>query len=369
MLHPRYRLAANRLTLVVAGALLCAATNALAQSPDPAQAAKLLEQLKSLEETVTKARTGNNMAAVDAITEAATADNKAVALWIDSVRETEYRDKDKKEADFRAWRDGPGKRLADPGAAGALRLHLQYLLLTIKVSNAPTEADRGEIFIPLLGFLDDLSKADKEVLRNRQVLDTSVLESPVAKRFKLDATLHPPPAWSLAPGKLSDIYEKTILPYLRQKKDVARLQTAWSRRISQESAQVSTQNSEFASKTFREIEMPRLEWGQAKDLYVAGSAAAAGKMLQIIQQHQAHKDAPGWIQELRGLLTGEKPEVPATAAGTDSDAGTTPPEPPEATSPAATTPPEAPDTPEVPPSPPGNRPRRPATTFPPNLNR
>jgi hypothetical protein len=97
-----------------------------AQNGAGAEAGKLLEQLKSLEETVTKARTGNNLAAVDEIREAAGAEAKAVALWIESVRETEFRDKDKKESDFRAWREGPGRRLSDPGAARALCLHLQY---------------------------------------------------------------------------------------------------------------------------------------------------------------------------------------------------------------------------------------------------
>ena len=91
-----------------------------AQNGAGAEAGKLLEQLKSLEETVTKARTGNNLAAVDEIREAAGAEAKAVALWIESVRETEFRDKDKKESDFRAWREGPGRRSrGGSGSSGA----------------------------------------------------------------------------------------------------------------------------------------------------------------------------------------------------------------------------------------------------------
>ena len=161
MSDPRFPDVRPPVPVVVACFLAASAASAVAQAPgtDPT---KLLEQLKSLEETVTKARTGNNMAAVDAITEAITADSKAIALWIESVRETEFRDKDKKEAEFRAWRDGAGRRLSDPGAAGALRLHLQYLLLTIRVANATTDDERNEILPALLSYLDDLSRGGKD---------------------------------------------------------------------------------------------------------------------------------------------------------------------------------------------------------------
>jgi len=342
--------------------LACSAAPVGAQngaSPDPA---KLLEQLKALEETVTKARTGNNLAAVDAIREAAAADTKAVALWIESVRETEFREKDKKEAEFRAWREAQGRRLSDPGAAGALRLHLHYLLLTIRATTVATDEDRAELLTSLLAYLDELSRADKEVLKNRLALDTSVLATPIARRYKLDITVRPPEGWTVTPGNLEAIYEMSILPYLREKKDAARLQTAWTRRLQQEAAMVATQNSEFVSKNHREVIVPGLEWAQARDLHRAGAPGATGKMLQIIQQNQAHKNAPVWIKELKSLLTGgaaEPGKAGAPAAG--EEFGTSPPEAP-GPEPAA----RPPGTPAAPVPAPGPRG---TATFPPNLPR
>lgn len=302
-----------------------------AQNGAGAEAGKLLEQLKSLEETVTKARTGNNLAAVDEIREAAGAEAKAVALWIESVRETEFRDKDKKESDFRAWREGAGRRLSDPGAPRALCLHLQYLLLSIRATTATTDEARAELFSSLLSYLDDLSRADKDVLKNRQALDTSVLATPIARRFKLDITVRPPEGWSLNPGNLETIYEATILPYLREKKDAARLQLAWTRRLQQEAAMIQTQDSEFLTKNYQDIVLPTLEWAQARDLHLAGASGSSAKMLQIIQENQGHKNAPQWISELRALLTGVAIGNGAPAAGAaGGDGGTTPPEAPEA---------------------------------------
>lgn len=366
-----WRLTTVALSLCLAGW----ATPGHAQNGGTVDSAKLLEQLKALEETVTKARTGNNLAAVDAITEAASADAKAIALWVDSVRETEFRDKDKKEAEFRAWRDGAGRRLSDPGAAGALRLHLQYLLLTIRVANATTDDERNEVLTPLLAYLDDLSRANKDVLKNRQALDTSVLGTPIARRFKLDISVRPSDHWSPIPGNLEGIYESSILPYLREKKDVARLQTAWTRRLQQEAALVVTQDSEFLTKNFRENVLPTLEWSQARDLFFAGSPSAAGKMLQLIQQHQGHKNTPQWIKEMRSLLIGgseaapiDPVKQPRSGVPPASDAtSTTPPEAPQEETPAPVAPPSglpAP-TPATPPA----KPRGPTPTFPPNLKR
>lgn len=137
---------------------------------------------------------------------------------------------------------------------------------------------------------------------------------------------------------------------------MARLQTAWSRRLQQEAALVATQESEVLTKEFRENVLPSLEWTQARDLFLAGSTAAAGKMLQIIQQNQANKNTPQWIKELRNLLTyGQEtaPGEPVKKSGPAAASGTRPP---EVADPLA-------------PAPPAARPRGPAPALPPNRTR
>jgi len=181
----------------------------------------------------------------------------------------------------------------------------------------------------------------------------------------LDVSVRPPEGWPLIPGDLTAIYEKTILPYLRQRKDAGRLQTAWTRRIQQEAIQVATQESEFATRNFRENVLPGLEWGQAMDLYLAGSDTSAEKMLALIQRNQAHKQATQWIKELRMLLTGGR-EAAAAAASGEVGQATAPPEAPD----AATPPPESSPEP-APPATPGRPapPRGAVPSFPPNLQR
>jgi hypothetical protein len=303
------------LSAVAVALALALAGGLSAQSVPGADKAKLLEQLGKIEESVLKARSGHNLATIDIIREAASSEAKAVALWIESVRETDFRDRDKKEAEFRDWKDGPGKRLGEPGAAGAIRLQLQFLVLTMRAAGVKTDAERGELLSSVLGFLDDLVRSDKAVLKNKQILETSVLSTPVARRFKLDVTVKPAIEWATTPGDIPGIYETSVLPFLRSRKDAARLQAAWNRRIQQQGALVALQESEFLTKTFREITLPTLEWGQARDQFLAGSPTAASKMLLLIQQNQTHKDAHEWIGELKGLLEGEPaPATPAPAA-------------------------------------------------------
>ena len=156
------------------------------------------------------------------------------------------------------------------------------------------------------------------------------MATPIARRFKLDITVRPPEGWSLNPGNLETIYETTILPYLREKKDAARLQLAWTRRLQQEATMIQTQDSEFLTKNYQEIVLPTLEWAQARDLYLAGASSSAAKMLQIIQDNQGHKNAPQWISELRVLLTGVAAGAGGPSAGAaGGDGGTAPPEAPE----------------------------------------
>jgi hypothetical protein len=329
-------------------------------APD-SEEAKWLEQLQKIEETVSKARSGNNMAAVDVIREAASSEAKAIDLWMDSVRDADFRGKDKKDAEWRQWRDGAARRLQAPGGGASLRLHFQYLLLTIKASAARTDEERAAVIGDLFSYLDDLARGGKDMLANRQALDQAVLGTPVARRFKLDATVTPPDGWSPLPGDIGTIYESTILPFYRAKKDAARLQSAWTKRVQQEAALAAAADSEFQVKFFREVTQPRLEWGMARDMFLAGNRQAGGKMLMVINQNPAHKEAPAWAKELRDLLTRPPEPAPVTAA-------TPPPEAPDASAEPAEVPKDESREATVPePTPTSTVRRPPPAAFPPNL--
>jgi hypothetical protein len=203
------------------------------------------------------------------------------------------------------------------------------------------------------------------MLANRQALDQPVLSTAVARKFKLDSTLTPPDGWSPLPADIGTIYESAILPFYRAKKDPARLQSVWTKRIQQEGALASAADSEFQTKYFREVAQPRLEWGMARDMFRAGNRQAATKMLMVINQNPGHKDALEWVKDMRDLLSRPPEPGPATA-------GTPPPEPPSTPAPEVPKDESASEPATSGASSPGtsteSTPRRPPSTgFPPNL--
>ncbi len=361
--------------LGVVAALTCAATPSFAQGPgrrpggpaapptppansdvpDIPDADKLLEQLEKIEDTVTKARKTANSAAYDAIREAASNDQKAVALWLECIHELDFRAKDRKEADFRQWRDGPGKRMADGNGPAAMRMNLQYLLLTMRASEADTDAERSEVLSSLMSYLDVLAQNWKSLRDTRGLLDGSALNTPVARRFKLERSAQPKMGWCLSPSSVEEIYEVAILGPLREKQNLTKLQAAWTRRAQHQAAMAAAEG-DAGVKQYRESTQPRLEWTMARDLFAAGAPDGAPRMLRVIQTYQGHRDVTFWIDEMKRLLLAAKEAKSGTAAPAPmpvaTGEGTTPPvaptTPPET---GGTTPPEAPTTPpEAPPT-------------------
>lgn len=362
MKHPRVLPLRSCLALGAALTFSAAVPAGRAQSPGEApqlsaeDAAKMLQQLGQVEETVKKTRAANNTNVVPVIRDAASSDAKAVALWIDSVREVDFRDRDRKEADFREWRERTGQRLQSSGAGTAIRLHLQYLLLTLRSTEIRSEGERAELMSAVSAFLDELGKAGKDALGQGEFLQRSVLDSPVARRYKLNVTVAGKARdnrgntqadqyqlesmgggkWCAVPGSIGTIYETTLLPYLRAKKDLAKLQAAWTKRIQQEAAIVAAFDTPASEKEYKERTLPELEWAMARDLFNHGSTPAGARLLQIIQQNPTHPGCRGWISELKGLLaekSGQEARAARQAAAAQPEAEDTA---------STTTPPEAP---------------------------
>ncbi len=280
-----------------------------------ADLAKLIEQLDKLEEGLSAAKNKNNASAVVALTAAMGNDGKALELYFDCMHEIEFKEKGRKESEFRDWREGPGKKMREAGVARALRLQCAYLLLSIKAGSAKTDADRAELVTGLGNYLNDLVASTKDLASARGPLNESVLKSAYARHFKLDVSLKTTVPWSERAGSVGEIYEKSILPMLREKKDLAGLSAAWTKRITQEGMVAAADSNDVAEKNFKEKHLPGLQWGQAKDAFTYGTnkGAAGTAMLRLIQENAARFDTTGWINELRQLLLGKPAAAEETA--------------------------------------------------------
>lgn len=273
---------------------------------------RLLEQLKKVEEATRKTHASMNSSVTSILRDAVSSDSKAIALWLECSREVDFREKGRKESEFREWKEGMDKKLSGSGAGGAIRANLQFLLLGIRAADAKSASEQNEVRSALASFMDSLPSLGKDVLR-QPLLRTSILSSPVARRYKLHATVKLPKGWPQDPGAVGGAYEDVILPPLRSAKETAKIQAAWQRWIRTEAAIATAKDSPVDLKDYQDQRLPLLEWGMARDLFRAGSPHGANGLMQTIQKYPTNPLVSSWIEEAKTLLT-EQAQARATTA-------------------------------------------------------
>ena len=310
---------------------------------DPA-VQKILDELGKVSETVTKTRTGNNLGAYERIKDAMASDSKAVDLMLDCFHELNFKSREKKETEWRDWREKNAARFKEAGYTKALRLQLQYLALTIRAGQAVTEKEKEDAVMALISHIDDVVKsADKELVSHRGPLDENVLSTIVARHFKLENSVALTMPWVYQAGDISAMYENVILPRYRAARDTSRLANAWRRRMEQQMTMATASGIDFDKTSFMETILPRLEWGEARDQYLAGNPSGSSMMLAVIKKYPGFKETPVWILELREFLQNPKSvEAAATAAANPKPAAPT-------AAPAPPTPATATEPPKMPP--------------------
>lgn len=280
---------------------------------------RVLEQLKKVEEATRKTHASMTSSVTPILREAASSDSKAIALWMECAREVDFREKGRKETEFREWKENMEKRLGGPGAGGAIRANLQFLLLAIRAAEAKTASEQAEVRSVLTSFMDGLPSLGKDVLRN-PLLRAAVLSTPIARRYKLHAIVQLPKGWPQDPAAVGTAYEEIILPPLREAKDAAKLQAAWQRWIRTEAAIATAKDSPPELKEYQDQRLPLLEWGMARDLFRAGSPYGTNGLLQTIQKYPTNPQINSWIEEVKMLLAERAEQGKADAAPSEPTA-------------------------------------------------
>lgn len=270
---------------------------------DPAAAERLLRQLNDLQEQLAARRASHNTGLLPRLREAASNENKAFDLWMEAMRDVEFEKKGRPAAEFSDFRNGRAKKDRTPEFTAGLRLQARYLSVLVMAAEASTDAAREEAVAAMLQYLDDYVGVVKKLGRSPRVLEENALAGPVAKHLKIDRTVKEAQAGSVVPGRIDEIYEKTILPYYRRRGNLAELLSAWRRRIDQAGRIAAARKSQEATDRFRTEELPELQWGQALDQFEGGQQeAAAAAMIGIIRSNLGHKSAEAWINSLAERL-------------------------------------------------------------------
>jgi len=165
--------------------------------------------------------------------------------------------------------------------------------------------------------------SDHDVLQGSQgILKESALNSVYANAYGVNG-VHVE-NWPKEPLNIADVFERVIMPPLRNPESISQLKEAWKQRIEYEGGIREKWSAEGSIKGRRpEYEKwyfegrLQLHWTMEQDLYSAGDQrAGALRMLEFLKKNLTHKLAPGWIEDFKVIIKGgndepeEAPEAP-----------------------------------------------------------
>ncbi len=307
----------------------------------------LKKQLEVLEKEQATHLSQRNASAGDIFLRASADPKAAFELWEKCTKLIDFDREEKKESEFREWKDGNSDKARDDRFLESLMIQLKYVGLSCQAA----EAEKiEEIFPSILSYVDGLSRMEE--LPTNNVLK-SVADSNFAKAYNLESLLGKNGSWEAVPFSIRGIYDKTILPHLREK-NTAGLMNAWNKRIEQQTRLAQSLNTamEDAERELRlaegdrqagnkkralndlingdrsnmmqshdkddfvREELPRLKWAKLKDQfeYVDPSAGATG-MLQFVREHITHELGEEFMTDFKNVIaTAEAKAAQAPAA-------------------------------------------------------
>jgi len=362
-MHPR-TLRSRILPLILATGLAVSPALHAQQDTAPIDVNQLLQALRALRDQQTTQLKAQKQTAIQQISAAAGSPEKSIQLWEDAVRATQFDGMTKEGAQFRAWKEGEGEALKERIVQNAVRLHLNWLTLTLQRSAG---AKISDMLPAIVNYTKDLVadeaamdlmaeniKREKEAAaiappgggnrRNQnqpnklsdtvikrahdQILRPSLAASPVVKWMRLSDAVNIQ-GWENNPGNLDSIFQKIILPELRQQKD-ARVLDYWDLKLKNEADAASRSRLAYEIEKFNTERRPTLLWNRSQEYVILGQKnRAISEMFALIKSHPSHPDADEWIGTLESLLVPPPtpPPAPSDSAAAAPGAPAAPPAP------------------------------------------
>lgn len=298
-----------------------------ARELDPKQAREILRQLEEIqtqrEELMKKGVAG----ALQRIRAAAASDSAAKDFYEEAVMQTQFAGQGREQSQLREWKKKREEALKDSSFSTAVRLHLNYLALTLERASGKTNEDLLPALLQHAGLvlafaekLDDLDQKQRQPLN--ELLQKSVVEGVFSDWLRLKDHIGEIKNWEMSAGNAEGIYNQSVLPILREKKDPQLLQY-WDARIERATANATKNERNFDVEKFNTVQLPRLRWQRAQDEILLGQTdQAVTEMLAIVKGNPGHPEAEAWIAQLTEIV--EKTAKPAAAVETEPDSAATP---------------------------------------------
>ena len=286
-------------------ALLAAAPVARAQHSTPAPAVDadaVLSALKDLKARQAQVIGREKQGVLAAI---ANAQSDPAKAYEQAVTAVEIQGQGNDGARIGEWRKRQGDLLRNPAFVNGLRLQLAYLSLTWQRSMGAKNKD----LLPALYDYTAQVLASIDTLWSFDSLRKPLGEIVFVRYFQIGPYLSAVDNWSDQPFDVDSIYEKAILPTLRDTKD-PRVLDYWTAKLQSEAAHIEKGSNSLAMNKFNNVRRPQLLWNRAEDEEVIGQHnQAVADMLALARAHPDHPDFDKWAARLTELVKPTKAEV------------------------------------------------------------
>lgn len=350
------------------------ASHAFAQTGDapPVDAAQLLQSIKQLREVSETAIKNRRNQTYGQISAAAQSAEKAVAFWKDAVKAVQFDGAKNEGTAMHNWKEGEGDVLGSKLCANAVKLHLQWLALSLQHSNG---ADTKQLLPQVIEYTKQLQmdaaaieRLDDQITRERerggpvqkksiedaavkrmhdQLLRTSINESPVSRWLQLGDLLSEytrkskteSAGWEMTPGNMEGIYQTIILPQFRATRD-PRLLEYWDMTLKRETDRAAERKLDIEQREWTQVKRPALLWARSQDVLLLGFRnRAISEMFNILKTYPQHPEAQSWGAQLEQLIKSSVPGPPASVPQPAIRSTAPPPAPAATIAPAQTVPP------------------------------
>ncbi len=227
--------------------------------------------------------------------------NPAAALdfYEAAVKATQFEGENRAQTQFVEWKKKDAVHLKSRDFQNGLRLHLNYLVLTLqRASGVETKA-----LLPGLTSHLQQVRIEQDAGNQDHILKGKIDDSIFVRWYGIGGLIGGMENWEMSPGNMDGIYQKTIQPELRKQKD-PRIVEYWDSKIQREASQATKSSLAFDAGKFDQVRKPSLLWNRAEDVLSIGQKnRAATDMFALVKGYPTHPEAAKWVARLEEVLT------------------------------------------------------------------
>ena len=235
----------------------------------------------------------------------AAARSDPVKAYDQAVQAVEIQGQGNDGAKIGEWRKKQGDLLRNPSFVNGLRLQLAYISLSWQRSMGAKNKD----LLPALYDYTAQVIGNYDALWPFDSLRKSLGDNVFVRYFQIGPYLAAVDNWSDQPFDVDSIYQKAILPTLRDMKD-PRVLDYWMTKLQIEAAFIDKSSNNLAVNKFNNVRRPELLWNRAEDEEVIGQHnQAVADMLALARAHPDHPDFDKWAARLTELVKPTQAQV------------------------------------------------------------